>query len=169
MKTEPAWLVATGMQAVPQQAGTYREGNYHDLVDKPFFVGRMDYDSTQVDGTLDPARHLSRRRARRAGPRARLWDEIGKMIPAEAAVFQETPWPHYTVMMIFDSAYGGGSALEHTNSHVGIYSPGFIGNPILASHHRARDLPRLEREAAPPGRHGAVPLRPQPSPPSGSG
>jgi predicted metalloprotease with PDZ domain len=37
------------------------------------------------------------------------------------------------VMMIFDSAYGGGSALEHTNSHVGIYSPGFIGNPILAS------------------------------------
>ena len=36
-------------------------------------------------------------------------------------------------MMIFDSAYGGGSALEHTNSHVGIYSPGFIGNPILAS------------------------------------
>ena len=55
------------------------------------------------------------------------------MIPAEAAVFEETPWPHYTVMMIFDSAYGGGSALEHTNSHVGIYSSDFIGNPILAS------------------------------------
>ena len=35
---------------VPQQAGTYREGNYHDLVDKPFFVGRMDYDSMQVAG-----------------------------------------------------------------------------------------------------------------------
>ena len=55
------------------------------------------------------------------------------MIPAESAVFQETPWPHYTVMMIFDSSTGGGSALEHTNSHVGIYNPGFIGNPILAS------------------------------------
>ena len=30
--------------------GRYREGNYHDLVDKPFFVGRFDYDSTQVAG-----------------------------------------------------------------------------------------------------------------------
>jgi predicted metalloprotease with PDZ domain len=132
VKTEPGWLVATGMQAVPGQPGSYREGNYHDLVDKPFFVGRMDYDSTQVAGVWTrlatyPAGSL-------AGPaRSQTWDEIGKMIPAEAAVFQETPWPHYTVMMIFDSSYGGGSALEHTNSHVGIYSPQFIGNPILAS------------------------------------
>ncbi|HUR94216.1 MAG TPA: PDZ domain-containing protein [Gemmatimonadales bacterium] len=132
VKTEHAWLVATGMQSVPQQAASYREGNYHDLVDKPFFVGRMDYDSNQVAGVWTrlasyPAGALS-------GPaRARVWDEIGKMIPSEAAVFQETPWPHYTVMMIFDSTYGGGSALEHTNSHVGIYNPGFIGSPILAS------------------------------------
>jgi predicted metalloprotease with PDZ domain len=50
IRTEPSWLVATGMQGVPQQPGTYREGNYHDLVDKPFFVGRMDYDSMQVAG-----------------------------------------------------------------------------------------------------------------------
>jgi predicted metalloprotease with PDZ domain len=132
VKTEPGWLVATGMQSVPQQAGSYREGNYHDLVDKPFFIGRMDYDSTQVDGRWTrlatyPAGMLA------GAARARTWDEIGKMIPAESRVFQETPWANYTVMMIFDSAYGGGSALEHTNSHVGIYSPGFIGNPILAS------------------------------------
>ncbi|HEX2638243.1 MAG TPA: PDZ domain-containing protein [Gemmatimonadales bacterium] len=132
IKTEPGWLIATGMQAVPQRAGTYQEGNYHDLVDKPFFVGRMDYDSTRVAGVWTrlatyPAGSLT-------GPtRAQTWDQIGKMIPAEAAVFRETPWPHYTVMMIFDSSYGGGSALEHTNSHVGIYSPQFIGNPILAS------------------------------------
>ncbi|MEO6056749.1 MAG: PDZ domain-containing protein [Gemmatimonadales bacterium] len=132
IKTEPTWLVATGMQSVPPQAGTYREGNYHDLVDKPFFIGRLDYDSTQVAGVWTrlatyPAGAL-------AGPaRDQAWADIGKMIPAEAAVFQETPWANYTVMMIFDSAFGGGSALEHTNSHVGIYSPGFIGNPILAS------------------------------------
>lgn len=132
VKTEPSWLVATGMQAVPRQAGSYREGNYHDLVDKPFFVGRMDYDSTQVAGVWTrlatyPAGALT-------GPaRSQVWDEIGKMIPAEAEVFQETPWPHYTIMMIFDSAFGGGSALEHANSHVGIYSSGFIGSPILAS------------------------------------
>ena len=132
VKTEPGWLVATGMQAVPQQPHTYQEGNYHDLVDKPFFVGRMDYDSTRVAGTWTrlatyPAGALT------GSARSQVWDEIGKMIPAEAAVFRETPWPHYTVMMIFDSSFGGGSALEHTNSHVGIYSPQFIGNPILAS------------------------------------
>jgi predicted metalloprotease with PDZ domain len=120
------------MQAVPQQARSYREGNYHDLVDKPFFVGRLDYDSMQVAGVWTrlatyPANALT------GQARSQVWDEIGKMIPPEAAVFKEIPWPHYTVMMIFDSAFGGGSALEHTNSHVGIYNPGFIGNPILAS------------------------------------
>ena len=132
VKTEPGWLIATGMQAVPQQSGTYREGNYHDLVDKPFFVGRMDYDSTQVAGAWTrlatyPSGTLT------GAARTEVWDEIGKMIPPEAAVFQELPWPHYTIMMIFDSTFGGGSALEHSNSHVGIYNTGFIGNPILAS------------------------------------
>jgi predicted metalloprotease with PDZ domain len=132
VKTEPGWLIATGMQAVPQQAGSYREGNYHDLVDKPFFIGRMDYDSTQVEGRWTrlatyPAGMLS------GAARSQTLDQLGKMIPPEAKVFQETPWQHYTVMMIFDSSYGGGSALEHTNSHVGIYNPGFIGNPVLAS------------------------------------
>jgi predicted metalloprotease with PDZ domain len=132
VKTEPSWLVATGMQAVPQQAHSYREGNYHDLVDKPFFIGRIDYDSIQVNGRWTRlATYPSGMMTGQA--RSQTLDEIGKMIPPEAAVFQETPWPHYTVMMIFDSAYGGGSALEHTNSHVGIYNPGFIGNPILAS------------------------------------
>ena len=132
IKTEPSWRVVTGMQSVPQQRWTYREANYHDLVDKPFFVGRMDLDSTQVAGAWTrlatyPAGAMA------GSARTETLDEIAKMIPPETAVFGETPWPHYSVMMIFDSAYGGGSALEHTNSHVGIYSPGFIGNPVLAS------------------------------------
>jgi len=130
VKTEPGWVVATGMAAAP--GDSYREGNYHDLVDKPFFVGRIDYDSTQVAGIWTrlatyPAGTLT------GQARAAFWDQIGRMIPAEAAVFGETPWRNYTVMMIFDSLYGGGSALEHTNSHVGIYNIGFIGNPVLAS------------------------------------
>jgi predicted metalloprotease with PDZ domain len=132
IRTEPSWLVATGMQSVPQQAGTYREGNYHDLVDKPFLVGRMDYDSMQVAGAWTrlatfPAGTLT-------GPaRAQLWSDIGKVIPVEAAVFQETPWPNYTVMMLFDSSFGGLSALEHSNSHLGIYNSQAIGSPILTS------------------------------------
>jgi predicted metalloprotease with PDZ domain len=130
--TEPSWLVATGMQPAPSPARTYREGNYHDLVDKPFFVGRMDLDSTKVGGQWTrlatyPAGMLA------GAARTEVLSDLGKMIPAEAAVFGETPWSAYNVMMIFDSAYGGGSALEHTNSHVGIYNPGFIGNPVLAS------------------------------------
>ncbi len=130
VKTEPGWLVATGM--APAKGGGYQEANYHDLVDKPFFVGRFDYDSTQVAGVWTrlatyPAGLLKGR------ARSDLWDQIGHMIPAEAAVYGETPWQTYSVMMIFDSAYGGGSALEHTNSHVGIYNSHFIGNPILAS------------------------------------
>jgi len=130
--TEPSWLVATGMQPAPSPAHTYREGNYHDLVDKPFFIGRMDLDSTQVAGRWTrlatyPAGLLT------GAARTAVLGDLGKMIPAEAAVFGETPWSAYNVMMIFDSAYGGGSALEHTNSHVGIYNPGFIGNPVLSS------------------------------------
>jgi predicted metalloprotease with PDZ domain len=49
VKTQPGWLVATGMQPAGAE-GSYREANYHDLVDKPFFVGRIDLDSMQVDG-----------------------------------------------------------------------------------------------------------------------
>ncbi len=131
VRTQPGWLVATGMETAPAP-GSYREGNYHDLVDKPFFVGRMDVDSQQVDGRWNrlatyPAGALS-------GPaRALLWDQIGRMTPAMAAVFGETPWTTYTTLLVFTDEVGGGSALEHSNSHVGIYHPGFIGTPILAS------------------------------------
>ena len=131
INTEPNWVVATAMKP----AGTprsYREANYHDLVDMPFFVGRMDYDSMQV------GRRWTRLATYPAGAlpdstRKQLWTQISKMIPAEAAVFQEIPWNSYNIMMIFDRRYGGASALEHQNSHVGIYNQGIIGNPLLAS------------------------------------
>src|SRR3954468_4181456 len=131
IKTQPGWKVATGMKP----GGTprvYRESNYHDLVDMPFFVGRMDYDSMQVAG------RWTRLATYPAGAmpdssRKRLWDQISRMIPAESAVFQETPWSTYDVMMIFDPRYPGASALEHQSSHVGIYNQGIIGNPLLVS------------------------------------
>jgi predicted metalloprotease with PDZ domain len=131
VKTQPGWLVATGMEP-GGAAGTYRESNYHDLVDQPIFVGRFDLDSAQVEGRWHrlatyPAGAL-------AGPaRALLWDQIEKTVPAMSAVFRETPWRTYTTLLVFTREVGGGSALEHANSHVGIYNPGFIGNPLLAS------------------------------------
>jgi predicted metalloprotease with PDZ domain len=131
VKTQPDWRVATAMKpaAAPR---SYAETSYHDLVDMPFFVGRMDYDSVQVAGKWTrlatyPAGALT------GAARKQLWDQIGKMIPAESAVFRETPWTSYNVMMIFDPRFGGASALEHASSHVGIYNPGIIGNPLLAS------------------------------------
>ncbi len=131
MKTQPGWLVATGMASGPAP-GSYREGNYHDLVDKPFFVGRMDVDSMRIENRWHrlatyPAGAMS------GAPRSLLWDQIGRMVPAMSAVFQETPWDTYTTLLVFTTDVGGGSALEHGNSHVGIYNPGFIGSPVLAS------------------------------------
>jgi predicted metalloprotease with PDZ domain len=131
VKTQPGWLVATGMQPAGA-AGSYREANYHDLVDKPFFVGRIDLDSMQVEGRWN--RLATYPAGAMTGPaRSLLWDQIGKTVPKMAAVFQETPWTTYTTLLVFTPEQGGGSALEHSNSHVGIYNPGFIGNPLLAS------------------------------------
>ncbi|MFI5210517.1 MAG: PDZ domain-containing protein, partial [Gemmatimonadales bacterium] len=65
--------------------------------------------------------------------RAGVWQDIKRMIPAEIAVFQEAEWPTYTTFMVFSTTYGGGSALEHQNSHLGIYTTQLIGNPVLAS------------------------------------
>jgi predicted metalloprotease with PDZ domain len=131
VKTQPGWQVATGMKPAGASR-SYRESNYHDLVDMPFFVGRIDYDSMQVSGRWTrlatyPAGVLA------DSARKELWDQISRMIPAESAVFQEVPWGTYDVMMIFDPRYPGASALEHQNSHVGIYNQGIIGNPLLAS------------------------------------
>jgi predicted metalloprotease with PDZ domain len=131
VKTETNWVVATAMKSSGSPR-SYREANYHDLVDMPFFVGRMDYDSLQVGGRWTrlatyPAGTLQ------DTARKQVWDQISKMIPPQVAVFQEIPWDSYNVMMIFDRSFGGASALEHQSSHVGIYNQGIIGNPILAS------------------------------------
>jgi predicted metalloprotease with PDZ domain len=131
VKTQPDWVVATAMKpgTAPR---TFAENNYHDLVDMPFFIGRIDYDSMQVAGRWTrlatyPAGAL------RDASRKEFWDQIGRMIPPQSAVFRETPWASYNVMVIFERSFAGASALEHQSSHVGIYNPGIIGNPLLAS------------------------------------
>ncbi len=129
--TEPAWRVATGMtpDGTPR---AFRAGNYHDLVDMPFFVGKFDLDSTQVEGKW--IRLASYPTGTLAGAqRATFWSELKRYLPVEIAVFGVAPYESYTNLLIFDEEYGGGSALEHQNSHVGIYTPLLIGNPVLPS------------------------------------
>ena len=128
--TEADWIVTTGLPSTGPRR--YAATNFHDLVDTPFFIGRFDVDSAPIGGVMN--RIASYPTGALAGaPRALLWKQLGTMVPTMAKVFGETPWPDYTTLLVFDSAYGGGSALEHQNSHLGIYSPNFVGTPILAS------------------------------------
>lgn len=129
--TDPRWQVATGMASAGAPR-TYAASNYHDLVDMPFFVGRLDVDSAQVMGkwmrvATYPAGQLQ-------GPeRAAFWDQLQRMVPPMVNVFGEIPFDTYTNLVMFDSTFGGGSALEHQNSHIGIYTPFIIGNPVFPS------------------------------------
>jgi predicted metalloprotease with PDZ domain len=129
--TDAGWRVATGMTP-DAGARSWKAGNYHDLVDMPFFIGKFDFDSTQVAGkwirlASYPAGTLA------GAQRAEFWSELSKYLPVEIAVFQVAPYTTYTNLLIFDQDFGGGSALEHQNSHVGIYTPLLIGNPVLPS------------------------------------
>ncbi len=128
--TEPDWLVASGFTSNGQ--GGFTAVDYHELVDMPVFIGSIDVDSAEVDGVWNrlatyPAQAMQ-------GPgRELLWEQIHQMMPPMHDVFGETPWDTYTTLLIFTEETPGGSALEHSNSHVGIYNPGFIRNPLLAS------------------------------------
>lgn len=129
ISTESDWIVATGMTSAGGQ-WSYREGNYHDLVDMPFFVGKFDYDSVQVEGitvrlATYPAGSLA------GTPRAETWTRIQKMWPPMIAAFGDKPFRNYTIMQIADSSYQGASGLEHQNSHVDVITPLALGNPFL--------------------------------------
>ena len=135
MKTEPDFLVATGMSPAPE-ARTYRAANYHDLVDMPFFVGQFDLDSAVVSGKT--VRFATYPRGVFSGAaRTTAWDQIKRSIPPQVLVFGDVPWDTYTVMHITDSTARGMSGLEHANSHVDISVPRGIGSefqPSLIAH-----------------------------------
>ena len=135
IKTEPDFLVATGMPRAPE-ARTYRAANYHDLVDMPFFVGQFDLDSAVVSGKV--VRFATYPRGVFAGAaRTTAWDQIKRSIPPQVLVFGDVPWDTYTVMHITDSTAQGMSGLEHANSHVDISVPRGIGSdfqPSLIAH-----------------------------------
>jgi predicted metalloprotease with PDZ domain len=131
IQSESDWQVATGMAAAAGPR-TYAAKNYHDLVDMPFFVGALDVDSAEIAGKWVRTATYPRGMLQGAA-REQFWDHVRRMIPPMVEVFDESPHDSYTNLIVFDSSYGGGSALEHQNSHVGIYTPLIIGNPLLAS------------------------------------
>jgi predicted metalloprotease with PDZ domain len=128
---DSSWRVVTGM-AAGTGVNTFSAANYHDLVDMPFFVGKVGLDSARAgDGWARLAWYPVA--SVPADQRAKELAQIAKLIPVEGAVFGETPWKTYTVMQLADSLYPGLSGLEHQNSHVDIINPFFIGGPILTS------------------------------------
>lgn len=131
VKTESDWRVVTGMRPGTDR-DSYAEKNFHDLVDMPFFVGQFDYDSARVGNTTI---RLATYPAGQLGGEARsaFWKQYQTMFSPQGKVFGEIHFPTYTTFMVFDSAFGGGSALEHQNSHLGIYTPQGIGQEWLAS------------------------------------
>jgi predicted metalloprotease with PDZ domain len=130
VNTEAGWKIVTGMTAAGPHR--YAAANYHDLVDMPFFVGQFDLDSTQISGTwVRFATYPSG--AVTGGARVAVWEALKLVIPAEIKVFGEVPWTTYSVMQITDPSYGGGSGLEHQNSHVDVIGPGMLGTPVLPS------------------------------------
>jgi predicted metalloprotease with PDZ domain len=67
------------------------------------------------------------------GPRIAVWEALKRIIPVEVKVFGEVPWTTYSVLQIADPSYGGGSGLEHQNSHVDVLGLGLLGSPVLPS------------------------------------
>jgi predicted metalloprotease with PDZ domain len=130
VKTEVGWKIVTGMtQTGPR---TFAASNYHDLVDMPFFVGQFDVDSAQIaDHWVRFATYPSGSVS--GGPRIAVWETLKRVIPVEGKVFGEIPWSTYSVMQIADPSFGGGSGLEHQNSHVDIYGPSLLGSPVIHS------------------------------------
>lgn len=131
VQSETPWRVVTGLAR--EANGSFAAPNYHELVDAPFFVGKFDLDSAQIAGrwmrlATYPAGSESGTR------RAALWEALRRAVPAQVAVFGETPWTVYTVMQIADSAYGAGmSALEHQNSNVGVVGTSYLDEAFVPS------------------------------------
>lgn len=128
--TDAAWLVSTGMQAIGERR--YQARNYHDLVDMPFFVGAIEVDSQRVEEKWVQLASYPRG-ALTGHDRVTFWEQVQRMFPPMTAVTGTSPHDRYVILTVFDSSVAGGSALEHANSHLGIYTPFIIGNTALPS------------------------------------
>jgi len=100
VRTEPSWRIATGMD--PAGTNAFTAGNYHDLTDMPFYVGRFAIDSTQIAGkwirlAWYPAASLTPSR------RDRTFGWLQKFVPAEIAVFGEAPFRNYKLFQRSDT------------------------------------------------------------------
>ncbi len=131
VNTDPKWDVVTGMTPGAQPR-TWTARNYHDLVDMPFFVGPLEVDSAKVGEAMFRTATYPRG-IMSGGDRAKFWDQVRKMVPPMVNVFGDMPVQSYTTLILFDSSMAGAAALEHSNSHLGIYTPFIVDHEFLPS------------------------------------
>jgi predicted metalloprotease with PDZ domain len=129
VRTEPSWRIATGMDPAPG-TNNFMAGNYHDLTDMPFYVGRFAIDSTQIAGkwvrlAFYPAATLTPER------RDRTFTWLRKFVPAQVAVFGEAPFRNYTIFLRSDTLVNAGG-LEHQSSQVDEIATSQIDGPFMA-------------------------------------
>ena len=170
VRTEPDWRVTTGMPRAWRGRGaarTFAAANYHDLVDMPFFVGalrRRQRAGRRASGCGSPptrAAPCSGRRATHGVGRS-----FARSIAAAGARCSATRrGTRYTMMQIVDSTFGGAQRAGALRTRTSTSLAACRRQRLPAVALRARDLPRVEREAAAAG--GYVPYRydtPQPTP-----
>jgi len=97
-------------------SNNFTAGNYHDLTDMPFYVGRFAIDSTRIADrwirlAWYPAASLTTAR------RDRTFAWLQKFVPADVALFGEAPFRNYTIFQRSDTVVNGGG-LEHQASQV---------------------------------------------------
>ncbi|MBA3657665.1 MAG: PDZ domain-containing protein [Gemmatimonadaceae bacterium] len=133
LRIPASWKVMTGMNG-SSATRTFTSSNYHELVDHPFFAGSFDIDSAEVAGVQV---RIATYPSNAVTPRGQsiVWDQIRKVIPVEAAVFNDTPFRTYTILQVVDSLFPGAAALEHENSELAIMSPDFLGSITLGGLH----------------------------------
>ena len=134
LRTDPAWKIATGMEHTGGTGAVreYSAPNYHDLVDMPVFMGALEVDSAQASGVWSrlasyPVGSLS------GAARATWHQQVARYLPELVEAFGARPFQHHTTLLLIDPEFGGGSALEHQNSHVGIYHPGMLPLMVFPS------------------------------------
>ena len=128
VRTEPSWRIATGMDPAPG-VNNFMAGNYHDLTDMPFYVGRFAIDSTQIASkwirlAFYPAATLT------AARRDRIFGWLRKFVPPQVAIFGEAPFRNYTVFLRSDTVVNAGG-LEHQSSQVDEITTGQIDGPFM--------------------------------------
>lgn len=163
VRTELDWRVATGMTP-SDSANSFTAGDYHDLVDHPFFIGKFDIDSMIVAEKWMRLATYPEGSVTGEGRRS-LWTALEGSTAALARVFGEVPWRSYTVLQAAVPGFGGMSALEHSESELAVVGMEFLDAPFVKSIHaheiaHAWNVKRLRPADLTPYTYN----RPQPTP-----